>query len=89
MTKAAKFFKRRASSAKGTGLLHFLVSAPDVVAKNEAWIAKRRKPSQERIDNAMAILNRKGTLPPAPDDEVPESYKAWEREQAGKGRKAG
>jgi hypothetical protein len=34
--------------------------------ENEAWIAKRRPPSQDRIDNAIALLNRKGTLPPAP-----------------------
>jgi hypothetical protein len=27
---AAEFFKRRAAHAKGTGMMHFLVNAPDV-----------------------------------------------------------
>ena len=55
--------------------------------ENEARIAKRRPPSQDRIDSAIALLNRKGTLPPAPGDEIPEAYKTWERDQARKGRR--
>jgi len=54
--------------------------------ENEAWIARRRPVTQERIDSALALLNRAGTLPPEPRDEVPESYKAWERERRGRGK---
>ncbi len=79
MTKAAKFFSKRAARAKGTGLMRFLVNAPDVAA--EAWIARRRPPTQNRIDKATALLHRKGGQPPAAEDAIPESYKNWEREQ--------
>ena len=56
--------------------------------ENEAWIARRRPMTQERIDSAIALLNRAGTLSPEPRDEVPESYKAWawERERRGRGK---
>jgi hypothetical protein len=81
MTKAAKFFKKHASRAKGIGLMTFLVNAPDVIAQNEAWIARRRPPTQDRIDKATALLHRDGGQPPAPEDAIPESYKTWEREQ--------
>jgi hypothetical protein len=87
MTKASKFFEKRASRAKGPGLMHFLVNAPDVVAENDAWIAKRRPITQDRIDNARALLHREGGLPPAPEDQIPETYRTWEREQARKGRR--
>ena len=76
---AAEFFKRRAARAKGTGLMHFLVNAPDVAA--EASISRRRPPTQRRIDKATALLHREGGQPPAPEDAIPESYKKWEREQ--------
>jgi hypothetical protein len=76
---AAEFFKNRAARAKGTGLMPTLVNAPDVA--EEAWIACRRRPTQDRIDKTMAILHREGGQPPAPEDEIPESYKTWEREQ--------
>jgi hypothetical protein len=81
MTKAAKFFKKRAARAKGTGLMTFLVNAPDVLAENEVWTARRRPPTQRRIDKATALLHREGGQPPAPEDAIPESYKNWEREQ--------
>ena len=85
MTKAAKFFKKRAARAKGTGLMHFLVNAPDVAA--EASISRRRPPTQRRIDKATALLHREGGQPPAPEDAIPESYKNWEREQERKSRR--
>jgi hypothetical protein len=47
----------------------------------EAWIARWRPPTQDRIDKATALLHREGGQPPAPDDEIPQSYKNWEREQ--------
>jgi hypothetical protein len=81
---AAEFFKRRATRAKGTGLMRFLVNAPDV---SEERVARRRPPSRSRVERAMALLKRKGTLPPAPGDEIPETYKAWEREQNRKPRR--
>jgi len=87
MTKAAKFFGKRAIRAKGAGLMPFLENAPDVAAENEAWIARRRPITQDRIDRARALLHREGGLPPAPGDEVPEAYKTWERERARKGRR--
>lgn len=83
---AAEFFKRRAARAKGTGLMHFLVNAPDVAA--EAWIARRRPPTQRRIDKATALLHRDGGQPPVPEDVIPESYKNWEREQERKSRRS-
>ena len=49
--------------------------------ENEAWIARRRPTSKDRMDAAMAVLSRKGTLPPAAGDQIPETYKAGEREQ--------
>jgi hypothetical protein len=82
---AAEFFKRRAARAKGTGLMHFLVNAPDVAA--EASISRRRPPTQRRIDKATALLHREGGQPPAPEDAIPESYKNWEREQERKSRR--
>jgi hypothetical protein len=57
--------------------------------ENEAWIVNRRAPSQEQIDNALALMKRKGTLPPEPEDKIPETYKAWEREQNRKNRRKG
>jgi hypothetical protein len=51
----------------------FLVNAPDVIAQNEAWIARRRPPTQDRIDKATALLHRDGGQPPAPEDAIPES----------------
>jgi hypothetical protein len=41
---AAEFFKRRATRAKGTGLMHFLVNAPDVP---EEGVVRRRPPSRK------------------------------------------
>jgi hypothetical protein len=83
---AAEFFKRRATRAKGgASLMHFLVNAPDVP---EEGVARPRRPiTQRRINRAVALLNRKGTQPPPPEDQIPETYKIWEREQARKGRR--
>ena len=83
---AAEFFKRRAARPKGgVTLMDFLVNAPDV--PEEAAAIPRRPITQRRINRAVALLNRKGTQPPAPGDEIPEAYKTWEREQARKGRR--
>ena len=83
---------KESAAREGVSLNQFInlaVAEKVEYLENEAWIAKRRQPSQERIDNAIALL-RKGTLPPLPGDEIPESYKAWEREQERKMRgKAG
>ena len=54
---------------------------------NEAWIARRRRPAQNRVNKALALLSSEGTQPPAPGDEVPEAYKVWEREQQSKARR--
>ena len=81
----------KASAAReGVSLNQFInlaVAEKVEYLENEAWMAKRRPPTQDRIDRAIALMNRKGTLPPAAGDEIPESYKAWEREQARKGRR--
>jgi len=55
--------------------------------ENEAWIARRRPPTQRRIDKAMALLHREGGQPPASNDQIPDSYKNWEREQARNSRR--
>lgn len=81
----------KASAAReGVSLNQFInlaVAEKVEYLENEAWIARRRPPSQDRINRAIALLNRKGTLPPAPGDEIPEAYKTWERERARKGRR--
>src|SRR6202034_4124094 len=43
---AAEFFKRRASRAKGSGLMRFLVNAPDVAEDGAAPVETRRPPSR-------------------------------------------
>ena len=73
MTKAAKFFSKRAARAKGTGLMRFLVNAPDVAA--EAWIAPSPSPTQNRIDKATALLHRKGGQPPPRKTQFPSPTK--------------
>jgi hypothetical protein len=55
--------------------------------ENEAWIARRRPLTQDRLSNAMALLSRPGTLPPQPGDEIPETFKSWERNQQRKTRR--
>lgn len=88
MTKASRFFEKRAARAKGgTSLMDILANAPDAAAENEAWISRRRPITQDRLDKARALLHREGGLPPAPGDEIPESHKTREREQARKGRR--
>ena len=58
--------------------------------ENEAWIARRRPASKDRIDSATALLHRKGTLLPAADDQIPEAFKVWERNrERSSRRKAG
>jgi len=81
---------KQSAAREGVSLNQFInlaVAEKVEYLENEAWIAKRRPITQDQIDRALAVLNRKGTLPPAPGDEIPEAYKAWEREQARKGRR--
>ena len=81
---------KESAAREGVSLNQFInlaVAEKVEYLENEAWIAKRRQPSRERIDKALALLNRKGTLPPASGDEIPESYKTWEREQERKTRR--
>ena len=42
---AAEFFRRRASSAKGEGLIRFLVNAPDVPDQPASPVKKRPRSS--------------------------------------------
>jgi hypothetical protein len=70
---------KESAAREGVSLNQFInlaVAEKVEYLENEAWIAKRRAPTQDRIDRAIAILNRKGTLPPLPGDEIPESYKS-------------
>lgn len=81
---------RQSAAREGVSLNQFInlaVAEKVEYLENEAWIARRRPPSQSRINSALALLNRKGTLPPASGDEIPETYKAWEREQSRKPRR--
>ena len=43
---AAEFFKRRSARAKGTGLMHFLVNAPDVA--EEDWEREQERKTRRR-----------------------------------------
>ncbi len=43
--------------------------------ENEAWIARRRPPTQNRIDKATALLHRKGGQPPARKTQFPSPTK--------------
>jgi hypothetical protein len=81
----------KASAAReGVSLNQFInlaVAEKVEYLENEAWISRRRPITQDRIDNARALLHREGGLPPAPEDRIPETYKTWERDQARKGRR--
>jgi uncharacterized protein (DUF1778 family) len=76
---------KEAAAREGVSLNQFInlaIAEKVEYLANEAWIARPRRPlTQERIDNAVALLNRKGTLPPEPGDEIPEAYQAWERKR--------
>lgn len=78
----------KASAAReGVSLNQFInlaVAEKVEYLENEAWIARRRPITQDRLDKARAILRREGGLPPSPDDQIPESYKTWQREQSRK-----
>ena len=80
----------KASAAReGVSLNQFInlaVAEKVEYLENEAWIAKRHAPSQDRIDAALKVLHRKGTQAPAPGDEIPAAFRAWEQERNRKSR---
>jgi hypothetical protein len=81
---------KQSAAREGVSLNQFInlaVAEKVECLENEAWIAHSRPITQDRIDNARALLHREGGLPPAPEDQIPEAYKTWEREQARKGRR--
>ena len=42
--------------------------------EHEDWLRRRGKITPERIAEALALLDRAGTMPPEPGDELPEGY---------------
>lgn len=81
---------KESAAREGVSLNQFInlaVAEKVEYLENEAWISRRRPITQRRIDNARALLHREGGLPPAPEDQIPETYKAWEREQNRRSRR--
>ncbi len=75
---------KQSAAREGVSLNQFInlaVAEKVEYLENEAWIARRRPPTQGRIDKATALLHREGGQPPAANDIIPDSYKTWEREQ--------
>jgi hypothetical protein len=65
---------KQSAAREGVSLNQFInlaVAEKVEYLENEAWIARRRPASPLRIASASALLNRKGTLPPIPGDELP------------------
>jgi hypothetical protein len=44
--------------------------------QHEQWVARRSKPTTERISRALKILDRPTHNPPEPGDELPEGYRS-------------
>ncbi len=70
------------SEQEGVSLNQFInVAVAEKLAhlEHEAWVRNRRKPTSQSIARALELLDRAGTQPPAPGDELPDGYKPINR----------
>lgn len=62
------------SAEEGISLNEFVnVTIAERLAHIE-WVKRRKPITEERLASALAILNRAGSAPPEPGDELPEDY---------------
>jgi hypothetical protein len=65
------------SSREGVSLNQFInLAVAEKLARlqHEEWLARRSKPTPERLARALQILDRPTNNPPEPGDELPEGY---------------
>lgn len=65
------------SRKEGVSLNQFInVAVAEKLAhlQHEEWLARRREPTQKRIAEALAFLNRPKGIEPSPDDQLPDGY---------------
>jgi hypothetical protein len=73
--KVAEEFSRR----EGVSLNQFInVAVAEKLAhlQHEQWVARRAKPSADRISRALKILDRPTHNPPDPGDDLPKGYRS-------------
>lgn len=78
MRQDAENFSRK----EGVSLNQFInVAVAEKLAhlQHEEWLARRRKPTPERIAQALVILNRPTGIAPDPEDRLPEGYSSTAR----------
>jgi hypothetical protein len=73
--KVAEEFSRR----EGVSLNQFInLAVAEKLAhlQHDEWLARRSKPTAERISRALKVLDRSTLTPPLPDEELPKSYRS-------------
>ena len=67
------------SEKEGVSLNQFInVAVAEKLAhlEHDEWVRNRKKPTQKTIARALELLNRAGTQPPEPGDELPDGYQS-------------